>query len=199
MSVTSTNYLNCSQDIVSGLIETVSAVLLNNFPVLEVDPYDIELVLDALRVLRPKMAELETVDAVLHMQRGNWDDAIQVFHRVIADAPRFAYAKALLAFCLSAKGDPNWRRSAGEAMEDNPDRNTRRLVRALEARDDLRAAVRTYRSGGKFEVPMSIATLSEESDQSDESTENDGEAARICAKPAAATAEAIPQHHYLRI
>ncbi|RKF31441.1 HrpB1 family type III secretion system apparatus protein [Paraburkholderia fungorum] len=196
MSVTSTNYLNCSQDIVSGLIETVSAVLLNNFPVLEVDPYDIELVLDALRVLRPKMAELETVDAVLHMQRGNWDDAIQVFHRVIADAPRFAYAKALLAFCLSAKGDPNWRRSAGEAMEDNPDRNTRRLVRALEARDDLRAAVRTYRSGGKFEVPMSIATLSEESDEGDESGD---EAARVSAKPAAATAEAIPQHHYLRI
>jgi type III secretion protein HrpB1 len=196
MSVTSTNYLNCSQDIVSGLIETVSAVLLNNFPVLEVDPYDIELVLDALRVLRPKMAELETVDAVLHMQRGNWDDAIQVFHRVIADAPRFAYAKALLAFCLSAKGDPNWRRSVGEAMEDNPDRNTRRLVRALEARDDLRAAVRTYRSGGKFEVPMSIATLSEESDEGDESGD---EAARVSAKPTAATAEAIPQHHYLRI
>ncbi|MDE1006342.1 MAG: HrpB1 family type III secretion system apparatus protein [Paraburkholderia fungorum] len=193
MSVTSTNYLNCSQDIVSGLIETVSAVLLNNFPVLEVDPYDIELVLDALRVLRPKMAELETVDAVLHMQRGNWDDAIQVFYRVIADAPRFAYAKALLAFCLSAKGDPNWKRSAGEAMEENPDRNTRRLVRALEARDDLRAAVRTYRNGGKFEVPMSIATLSDENDESAD------EPVKVSTKPAAATAEAIPQHHYLRI
>jgi type III secretion protein HrpB1 len=193
MSVTSTNYLNCSQDIVSGLIETVSAVLLNNFPVLEVDPYDIELVLDALRVLRPKMAELETVDAVLHMQRGNWDDAIQVFYRVIADAPRFAYAKALLAFCLSAKGDPNWKRSAGEAMEENPDRNTRRLVRALEARDDLRAAVRTYRNGGKFEVPMSIATLSDENDESAD------EPVKVSTKPATATAEAIPQHHYLRI
>lgn len=191
MSVTSTNYLNCSQDIVSGLIETISAVLLNNFPVLEVDPYDIEMVLDALRVLRPKMAELETVDAVLHMQRGNWDDAIQVFNQVIADAPQFAYAKALLAFCLSAKGDSNWRRSAAEAMEDNPDRNTRRLVRALEARDDLRAAVRAYRSGGKFEVPMSIAALGDEEDA--------GEAATASVKPAAAPAEAVAQHNYLRI
>ena len=61
MSTATPDYLNCSQAIVGGLIDTLSCALLNNFPTLEADPYDIELTLDALRLLRPRMAELDTM------------------------------------------------------------------------------------------------------------------------------------------
>ncbi|WP_013592495.1 HrpB1 family type III secretion system apparatus protein [Paraburkholderia phenoliruptrix] len=191
MSTATPDYLNCSQAIVGGLIDTLSCALLNNFPTLEADPYDIELTLDALRLLRPRMAELDTMEAVLYMQRGHWDDAIRVFSRVIEGAPHFSYAKALLAFCLSVKGDTGWRQWASAALAQNPDRDTRQLVRALEARDDLREAIRVYRNGGTFEVPLSITALNDELPQ---------EPPVVAAPPpAAAHNEALAQQGYLRI
>jgi len=194
MSVTSPDYLDCSQDIVSGLIETVSVALTSKFPAVEGDPFDVEMVLDAVRVLRPKLAELEAFAGLLHMLHGRWDDAIRVFSWVIANAPQFSYAKALLAFCLAVKGDPSWRLSASEAIEQDPSSDTLQLVRVLEAREDLRAAVRTYRNGGRLELPASIATL------------NDGPPATADAQNAStsdtagsARAAVPPQPNYLRI
>ena len=146
MSTPLPTYLNCSQEVVGGLIETVTAALLNSFPVIDADPEDIEMTLDALKVLRPKVVELETFAALLQMQRGHWDEAIHIFSRLVANVPQFAYAKALLAFCLSFKGDPNWRQSAAEAIRENPDRETRQLVRALAARDDLQDALRAHKN-----------------------------------------------------
>ncbi|MGF6768161.1 type III secretion protein HrpB1 [Paraburkholderia sp. GAS199] len=161
MIVSTPDYLNCSPDVVGGLIETVSTALLSNFPKVSADPYDIELVLDALRVLRPRVAEIDTLDGILHMVRGHWDDAIHVLRQVGENAPRFGYAKALLAFCLSAKGDPDWKQFAAEAMEDNPTRDTQSLVRALEAREDLLNAMKVKRAGGQFVTPKSCEALAE--------------------------------------
>ncbi|MBW0446272.1 HrpB1 family type III secretion system apparatus protein [Paraburkholderia phenoliruptrix] len=191
MSTATPDYLNCSQAIVGGLIDTLSCALLNNFPTLEADPYDIELTLDALRLLRPRMAELDTMEAVLYMQRGHWDDAIRVFSRVIEGAPHFSYAKALLAFCLSVKGDAGWRQWASAALAQNPDRDTRQLVRALEARDDLREAIRVYRNGGTFEVPLSITALNDELPQEPPVV--------TTPLPPASHHEALAQQGYLRI
>lgn len=193
MSTVTPNYLNCSQAIVGGLIDSLSCALLNNFPTLEADPYDIELVLDALRLLRPQVAELDTMEAVLYMQRGHWDDAIRVFSRVIEEAPHFSYAKALLAFCLSVKGDTGWQQWASAALAQNPDRDTRQLVRALSAREDLREAIRTYRDGGTFEVPLSIATLN------DELPDESAEPVAAPAATAAAQNDVVGQQGYLRI
>ncbi|MGN6651034.1 HrpB1 family type III secretion system apparatus protein [Trinickia sp.] len=194
MSVTSPDYLDCSQDIVTGLIETVSVALTSKFPAVEGDPFDIELVLDAVRVLRPKLAELEAFTGLLHMLHGRWDDAVRVFSWVIANAPQFSYAKALLAFCLAVKGDPGWRLSATEAIEQDPNRDTLQLVRVLEAREDLRAAVRVYRNGGKFELPPSIAALNEESQAAAAGSDTPAES-----MSGAHLAEAMPQQSYLRI
>lgn len=194
MSVTSPDYLDCSQDIVSGLIETVSVALTSKFPAVEGDPFDIELVLDAVRVLRPKLAELEAFTALLHMLNGRWDDAIRVFSWVIANAPQFSYAKALLAFCLAVKGDPSWRLNATQALEQDPSRDTLQLVRVLEAREDLRAAVRVHRNGGKFELPQSIAALNDEPQvEAAEPTTSAGEAS------GAVRADLPQQQNYLRI
>jgi type III secretion protein HrpB1 len=156
MTASTPEYLNCSPDVVGGLIETVSAALLGDFPNVRADPYDIELVLDALRVLRPRVAEIGTLDGILHMVRGNWDDAMHVLRQVGESAPRFGYAHALLAFCLSAKGDPDWKQEAQHAMELNPSPDTEHLVRALEAREDLINAIRVKRAGGQFVTPASV-------------------------------------------
>jgi type III secretion protein HrpB1 len=150
MSVTTPEYLNANADIVGGLIEVVSLAQLTSFPKMVADPEDIGLVLDALRVLRPRLRELETFDSILHMARGEWDEAVRVLSGLIASAPKFSYARALLAFCLSSKGDPSWRQAAAEALEHNPYPETRKLVRSLEARDELRMAVQSYERTGKF-------------------------------------------------
>jgi type III secretion protein HrpB1 len=159
MTATAPDYLNCSPDVIGGLIETVSTALLDNFPKLSADPYDVELLLDALRVLRPKVAEIDTLDGILHMVRGHWDEAIHVLRQVGENAPRFGYAKALLAFSLSAKGDPDWKQCATEAMATNPTRDTEALVRALNAREDLLNAMRVNRRGGQFMTPPSVTAL----------------------------------------
>ena len=199
MSTPLPTYLNCSQDVVGGLIETVTAALLSNFPVIEGDPEDIEMTLDALKVLRPKVVELETFAALLQMQRGHWDEAIHIFARVVASVPHFAYAKALLAFCLSFKGDPNWRQTATEARQESPNRETRQLVRALAARDDLQEALRAHKNGAPFEVPVSIATLNDEVDaELDLGTPASTSASRP-APGAQGREETVPQPGYLRI
>jgi type III secretion protein HrpB1 len=167
MSASTPEYLNCSPDVVGGLIETVSTALLGDFPKVQADPYDIELVLDALRVLRPRVTEIDTLEGILHMVRGHWDDAIHVLRQVGENAPRFGYARALLAFCLSAKGDPDWKQEAAQAMALNPSRDTQHLVRALEARDDLINAIRTKRSGGQFVTPTSVDELATFTDELD--------------------------------
>ncbi|MDR3096672.1 MAG: HrpB1 family type III secretion system apparatus protein [Paraburkholderia sp.] len=159
MTASTPDYLNCNPDVIGGLIETVSTALLGDFPKVQADPYDIELVLDALRVLRPRVAEIDTLEGILHMVRGHWDDAIHVLRQVGENAPRFGYARALLAFCLSAKGDPDWKQEAAQAMMLSPTRDTQHLVRALEARDDLINAIRVKRSGGQFVTPASVDAL----------------------------------------
>ncbi|SDH29339.1 HrpB1 family type III secretion system apparatus protein [Paraburkholderia phenazinium] len=197
MTASTPEYMNCSPNVIGGLIETVSTALLSNFPKVSADPYDIELVLDALRVLRPRVTEIDTLDGILHMVRGHWDDAIHVLRQVGENAPRFGYAKALLAFCLSAKGDPDWKQCATEAMEINPSRDTQSLVRALEAREDLLNAMRVRRNGGQFVTPASCEALAEFNEQA-EAAESTPEAPVAAAVAPAPLAIQMPHASFLR-
>ena len=198
MSTSMPTYLNCSPDVVGGLIETVTAALLGNssFPEAGVEgTEDIEMVLDALAILRPKVGELEIFTGLLLMQRGQWDEAVHLFSGLVARSPSYTYAKALLAFCLSYKGDSNWRQTATEAMREQPDRTTRALVRALVARDELEEAMRAHQNGAPFEVPASIAKLAEDVDGEPDLS--------VPAAPAQSAAqvqsEAVEQARYLRL
>lgn len=156
-------YLNCSADVVGGLIETVSVALMDNFPKSTVDCDDVGLVLDALHVLRPDAPELDALDGILYIVKGRFDDAIRVLRQVIARAPAFAYARALLAFSLAAKGDPDWRQCASEVIEGGQSGDAEKLVRVLIARHDLMDARRARRLGGDFVMPESVMTLMESS------------------------------------
>jgi type III secretion protein HrpB1 len=155
------SYLQCSHEVVCGLIETASSALYSHFPKAAGDTFDVEVVLDALRVFRPKVAEIGMLDGVLHIVHGRWDEAMHTLREVVALVPDFDYAKAMLAYCLASKGAQDWRQWAAEAIEAGASRETRSLIRALEAREDLFFAKMDYR-GGEFVVPESWRALAEE-------------------------------------
>ncbi len=106
-----------SQELVSGLIEVLSTSI--NHERLD----DAEAVLACVRGLRPRLVELDTFDAWIALKRGHFADAIRILRTVEANAPQFALAKSLLAFCLFATGDAAWITSANDVMEssDHPD------------------------------------------------------------------------------
>ncbi|MGU7816491.1 HrpB1 family type III secretion system apparatus protein [Burkholderia sp. AW49-1] len=171
MVVDQREYLACSDEIVGGLIETVSTALFRDFPHVGVDLEDVEKVVAALTVLRPNVVEIETLAGLLHMFRGNWDDAMRVLRSVCERAPAFAYARTLLAVCLSANGDASWHRVAAEALELEADPHAAALVRVMRAREDLLAAIDAHRVGEEFWIPDSCAVLIAEQNVTNEASE----------------------------
>jgi type III secretion protein HrpB1 len=153
-------HLQCSHQTLTALIEVASAGLSRHFPKASGDTLDVELVLDALRMLRPKVAEIETLQGVLHIVNGRWDDALVVLRDVIDVSPSFSYAKAMVAYCLASNGDAQWRRWAEEAREGEATPETRALIRALEVRADLQDARANHR-GGEFVMPESYREFEE--------------------------------------
>jgi type III secretion protein HrpB1 len=186
------SHMHCSHEVVCGLIETASAALFSHFPKAAGDTLDVEMVLDALRVFRPKVAEIGMLDGVLHIVHARWDEAMHTLREVVALAPEFDYAKAMLAYCLASKGTDDWRQWAAEAVEGGASRETRSLIRALEAREDLLFAKMDYR-GGDFVVPESCRALAEENAAEDK-------AAAASGTQGAADAADVPapQFGYLR-
>ncbi|MBN3751829.1 HrpB1 family type III secretion system apparatus protein [Paraburkholderia sp. Tr-20389] len=158
---TAPNYLQCGDATLNALIEIASAGLFRHFPTASADTTDIELVLDALRALRPKVAEIETLAGVLQIANGRWDEASRTLRDVIDAAPSFAYAKAMYAYCLASQNDAGWRQWADQALEGDAGPETRALVRALGVRADLDAARANHR-GGEFVLPESYRDLAEE-------------------------------------
>jgi type III secretion protein HrpB1 len=154
-------YLAASPQIVGGLVELASTALLSKFPTVSADETDIEMLIDTLHLLRPVKAEIGALDGVLHMSRGHWDDAVRVLKEVSERAPRFGHARALLAYSLSMKEDPEWRRYADEALEISPGPDTQYLISALNARADLMVALESAKRTGQFVVPDSVTALSQ--------------------------------------
>jgi type III secretion protein HrpB1 len=155
MNVAKPDYLDCPPDVVAGLVQTASAALLGNFPKVLADAGDIELLVDALRVLRPGLAELDLFDALRHMLHTRWEEAIHILTRLQQTAPQLSYGNALLVFCLVAVGSAEWRQAAARALADAPPRESRELLFAMQARDDLLAALRSASAGGNFALPAS--------------------------------------------
>lgn len=160
-SAAAPNYLQCNDAALNALIEIASAGLVRHFPQASTDTADIELVLDALRAFRPKVAEIETLAGVLHIVNGRWDDASRTLRDVIDAAPSFAYAKAIYAYCLASQRDAGWRQWADQALEGDAGPETRALIRALGVRADLDAA-RANHNGGEFVLPESYRDLADE-------------------------------------
>lgn len=180
-------YLQCSDAMLSALIEIASAGLYRHFPQASADTADIELVLDALRAFRPKVAEIDTLAGVLQIVNGRWEEASRTLRDVIDAAPSFAYAKAMYAYCLASQQDAGWRAWADQALEDDAGPETHALVRALGVRADLEAARANHR-GGELVLPESYRDLAEQQENAQSKS----------ARPASADVSTFASHAFLR-
>ncbi|WXK34957.1 HrpB1 family type III secretion system apparatus protein (plasmid) [Mycetohabitans rhizoxinica] len=165
MSISSQQYMKADKLIVGGLIEVVSLFLQVNFQAASGDTEDAEMVIDALRVMRPNALEFKALEGMLWISRGRWDDAVQALEEVLHERPGFLYAKALLALALFYRGDSAWQVLADEIDESDAGEDSRKLVRAMRARADLRMAMDAYRRTGNFVLPESCAEQMRELEQ----------------------------------
>jgi type III secretion protein HrpB1 len=114
-----------SKEFVTGLIDVISQGIAHNR--LE----DAEAVLDCVRVLRPKLSELDTFDAWISIKRGFWQDAVRTLRGIDSASPNWALGRALLAFCQFALGDAEWSLNANEVMTNSSNTEAIGLVRLL--------------------------------------------------------------------
>ena len=90
----------------TGLIEVLSQALSHDL----LD--DAEAVLLCARVLRPRLAELDTFEAWIAIRRRNWQDAQRFLAQLDSALPDSEHNQALLAFCQFSMGDERWRDQA---------------------------------------------------------------------------------------
>ncbi|MDR7149961.1 type III secretion protein HrpB1 [Hydrogenophaga palleronii] len=110
---------------IAAQIEVISCAITHN----RLD--DAEAVLAGVRVLRPRLAELDTFEAWIAIKRGHWQDAIRTLHKLDASTQSWSLGKALMAFCQFAVGDAAWSISANEVLEGESTAEARGLVRLL--------------------------------------------------------------------
>lgn len=78
---------------------------------------DAEAILNCLRAMRPRIAELDTFEAWILMKRGFFKDAARLLAN-IQDSPNGGLqAKALLTYCLFVTNDPGWNDSAAQIID----------------------------------------------------------------------------------
>lgn len=143
MNVNPQDFLQCDSNVIAGFVGIVSvAVVRKQVRGGEGEDEDIALVLDAVRVLRPNFAELDVLEAMLHISRRRWAEAIHVLSQTLMAAPDFPYTKVLMALCHAMNHDPSWTQWSSEVLAADPDRNTRRLLQLLELRDRLEEGAR---------------------------------------------------------
>jgi type III secretion protein HrpB1 len=92
---------------------------------------DGEHILAALRILRPRMVELDTFEAWIAMKRGFFTDAIKVLHNVGESESGGSLATALMAFCQFATGNADWSVNANRVMQGESSKEAVGLVRLL--------------------------------------------------------------------
>jgi type III secretion protein HrpB1 len=114
---------------VTSLIEVLSTAIAHDR--LE----DAEAVLSGVRVLRPKLDQLDTFEAWIAIKRGRWQDAMMILTALDATTPDWPLGKALLAFCQFATGDTSWVHRADEVLQNSPTGAAAGLVRLMKGQD----------------------------------------------------------------
>lgn len=113
------------KDFVSGLVGLVSLAVDRE----RLD--DAETLLGAVRLLRPKVSQLDFFEAWIAMKRGHWTDAMRTLRNLDATAPEWATAKAFLAYCQFATGDMAWRATAEDVLHSTTNQEALDMVRTL--------------------------------------------------------------------
>ncbi|KWB60475.1 HrpB1 family type III secretion system apparatus protein [Burkholderia ubonensis] len=188
-------YLRCSQAALNELIDAASLALGGALDGPAADPYDIGLLIDALRVLAPQLPAADMFDGMLHVALGNFDDAVRVFAEIANGRTNAIYGKALLAFALQLKRDPEWRIAADEVLAAGSPAQAVALVRALERQHDVLLAKEHADRTGVWELPESAAAAN------GDATDGAGGANAALANPAGGfdAQAAFAHQQYLRL
>lgn len=153
-------YLRCSHAALNGLIDATNLALGGALDGPAADPYNIGLLIDALRVLAPQLPAADMFDGMLQIALGNWDDAARAFAEISNGTSNAVYGKALLALALQVKRDPEWRLAADEVLAAGGPAQAIALVRALERQHDVLLAKEHAQRTGVWELPASVAAAS---------------------------------------
>jgi type III secretion protein HrpB1 len=121
------------KDFVSGLVGLVSLAV--DRELLD----DAETLLGAVRLLRPKVSQLDFFEAWIAMKRGHWADAMRTLRNLDATAPEWSTAKAFLAYCQFATGDAGWRATAEDVLHTSTNAEALDMVRSLLNPDEAAA------------------------------------------------------------
>lgn len=103
---------------VGGLIAVLSTAIDANL----LD--DAQALLTAVRVLRPRMTQLDGIEASIAAQRGRWADALRLLDGLPQDAPDWETGASMRAYCLWASGDSRWRAEAEQLATASRDPDT---------------------------------------------------------------------------
>jgi type III secretion protein HrpB1 len=156
------DYLACDRRVLRGLIETLSVSLITDFPRPRVNLDDVDQLLTAVRILMPDVPEIGLFEGLLLVAKGQWMEAGLLF-RTLADRKQcYPDSKALLGYCLSAAGDPEWKVVINEVLEADESPNATGLARLVLTQNDYANAVQAALQTGVFVEPQSMLDMKEE-------------------------------------
>ncbi|HEY4353268.1 MAG TPA: HrpB1 family type III secretion system apparatus protein [Paraburkholderia sp.] len=156
--------MDCSPELFGALIELVRMSVVDQFPTTRVDIDDVEHLLEAMHTLRPNLAELSLFDGFVHVVRGNWREAADVFGALAGQSLCMPGSKAMMIYCLSSSGNADWRILASQLLDEEAiTPEARLLVHAVMARNDVEQAGEEAMTSGEFVEPESLRHLREES------------------------------------
>lgn len=97
-------------------------------------------VLAGVRVLRPKLAELDLLEGWVNIKSGLFREGIQVLRNLESSPTQWSMAKAMMATCQHFLKDPEWQISANEVLEGNSMPDAVAMVKELQVKDKKKAA-----------------------------------------------------------
>ena len=110
---------------VNGLIAVLSCAISAH----RID--DAQALLAAVRVLRPRLPQLDGLEASIAAQGGRWRDAIRLLDDLERDAPDWEVGRSMRAYCLWAAGDDRWQAAAEELLATSRDADTASFMNRL--------------------------------------------------------------------
>ncbi len=131
------SYLDCADEVVSGLMDLLSSSLAGYHPKLGPDMEDMESLYQALCILRPAQIELETFDGLIKMKRGLIEEAIASL-RQVTEKRDFPHAKAILAYCLFLQEEASWHGLADEVLDKNKSEGIAKLIQTIKKFDEFK-------------------------------------------------------------
>jgi type III secretion protein HrpB1 len=118
------------KEFVSGLIDVLSLAI----DKLLLD--DADVVLSSVRLLRPKLIQLDMFEGWIEMRRRHWKEAAMILGNLDLALPEFQTARAFLAVCQYSSGNSAWRTTATDVLENSSNAEALDIVRTLLAPDD---------------------------------------------------------------